>query len=56
MSTSLSKLVDSLSESSKKECKRYKDTKSNQYAILLGLKIINCIANKKNVKKDGENQ
>ena len=30
--------------------------KSNQYAILLGLKIINCIANKKNVKKDGENQ
>ena len=29
-----------------------KKKKSNQYAILLGLKIINYIANVKNVQKD----
>ena len=30
-----------------------KEEKPNQYAILLGLKIINSITNAKNVKKDG---
>ena len=30
-----------------------KEEKSNQYAILLGLKIINYVANAKNVKKCG---
>ena len=54
MSFSLSKLVDNLSEIYKKECKVCKERKkSDQYVILLGLKIISYITNVKNVKKDG---
>ena len=41
MSISLSSLVDNLSEIYKKECKGCEGKKSNQCAILLGLKIIN---------------
>ena len=42
LSTSLSSLVDNLSEIYKKECKeREKEEKSNQYVILLVLKITN---------------
>ena len=42
MSISLSSLVDNLSEIYKKECKGLKkNEKSNQYATLLVLKIIN---------------
>ena len=42
MSTKLSELVDNLSEIYKKNAKDVrKEKKSNQYAILLGLKIIN---------------
>ena len=45
-------LVDNLSESYKNECKGCEERrKSNQYAILLGLKN-NLITNVKNVKKD----
>ena len=53
MSTSLSKLVDTLSEIYKKGCKGCKERKKlNQYAILLDLKTINYITNAKSVKKD----
>ena len=54
MSTSLSSLVDNLSEIYKKECKRWKERKKklNQYAILLELKITNYITNAKVVKRD----
>ena len=41
MSTSLSILVDNLSEIYKKQCKGCEGKKSNQYAVLLCLKIIN---------------
>ena len=42
MSTKLSELVDNLSEIYRKHAKDMrKEKKSNQYAILLGLKIIN---------------
>ena len=41
MSTSLSSLVDNLSEIYKKGCKGCEGKKSNQYLILLGCKIIN---------------
>ena len=42
MSTSLWSLVDNLSKIYKKECKGCKERrKSNQYAVLLGLKTIN---------------
>ena len=53
MSTSLSKLVDNLSEIYKKEWKGCKERKkNNQYAILSDLKIISYITSAKNVKKD----
>ena len=54
MPTSLSSLVDNLSEIYKKECKRWKERKKklNQYAILLELKITNYITNAKTVKRD----
>ena len=53
MSTSLSKLIDKLSEIYSKECKGCKERKKlNQCAILLGLKITNGITNVKNVVKD----
>ena len=52
MSTSLSSLIDNLSEIYKKNVKNVrKEEKSNQYAILLGSKITNSITNAKNVKK-----
>ena len=59
MLTSLSSLVDNLCEicTKKKKKKNAKDArkkeKSNQYAISLGLKIINYVTNAKNVKKYG---
>ena len=58
MLTSLSSLVDNLCEiCTKKKKKNAKDArkkeKSNQYAISLGLKIINYVTNAKNVKKYG---
>ena len=44
-------LVDNLSEITKKNAKdAKKEEKSNQYVILLGLKIINYVRNAKNVK------
>ena len=53
MSTSLSSLLDNLSEIYKKECKGCKEReKLNQHVILLELKMINQITNVKNVKKD----
>ena len=54
MSTSLSSLVDNLSEiyKKKREAKdAMKKEKLNQYTILLGLKIKNYVKNAKNVKK-----
>ena len=51
MSTSLLSLVDNLSEIYSKECKGC-EGKKNQYVILMGLKITNCITNVKNVIKD----
>ena len=52
MSTSLPSLLDNLH--SKKNVKdEWKEEKSSQNAILLGLKIINYTTNVKNVKKDG---
>ena len=52
MPISLSKLVDTLSEIYKKECKGCrKEKKKNQYVILSDLKVINYITNAKNVKK-----
>ena len=57
MLTSLSTLVDNLCEICTKKKKNAKDArkkeKSNQYAISLGLKIINYVTNAKNVKKYG---
>ena len=52
MSTSLSSLVNNLSEIYKKECKGCMEKKSGQNAILLGLKIINYTTNVKNAKKN----
>ena len=52
MSTTLTRAVDNLSEIYKKECKRCKEKKSNHYAILSYLKIINYITNAKNVNKN----
>ena len=53
MSSKLPDFVNSLPEIYKKECKGCKKRKkSNQYAILLGLKTLNYIANVKNVEKD----
>ena len=52
MSSKLSDLADNLSKIYKKECEGCKQRKkSNQYAILLSLKIINYITNVKNAKK-----
>ena len=52
MSTSLPSLLDKLH--SKKNVKdEWKEEKSSQNVILLGLKIINYTTNVKNVKKDG---
>ena len=52
MSTSLPSLLDNLH--SKKNVKdEWKEEKSSQNAILLGLKIMNYTTNVKNVKKDG---
>ena len=49
MSTSLSSLADNLSEIYKKNAKdARKEKKSNQYAILLSLKIIHYSTNVKN--------
>ena len=55
MLTSLSSLVDNLSEIYKKKNVKdaRKEEKSNQYAILLAFKIINQITNAKNIKQDG---
>ena len=51
-SRKLSDVVDNLSEIYKKNAKHVRKAKnSNQYAILLSLKIINYVANAKNVKK-----
>ena len=54
----LSVLLDNLPEIYKIECT--KDTRkekiSNQYAVLLALKLINYVLNTKNVKKYGQNQ
>ena len=52
MSSKLSDLADNLSEFYKKIAKDAgKKEKSNQCAILLGLKIINYVTNAKDVKK-----
>ena len=54
MSRILSDLVGNLSKIYSKECKGCKKKKkSNQYAILLDLKMINYIINATNAKEDG---
>ena len=54
MDTSISNLLIPYLKFTKKNVKdARKEEKSNQYAILLGLKIINYIINAKNAKKDG---
>ena len=56
MSRILSDLVGNLSKIYSKECKGCKKKKkSNQYAILLDLKMINYIINATNAKEDGWN-
>ena len=57
MSTSLSSLVDNLSEISKKECIGCEERrKIKSVCNFIGLKKNKLIANVKNVKKDGLNQ
>ena len=50
MQSSLSKLVNNLSEIYSKECRGCTEKKSSQNSILYGLKIINYIVNVTNVK------
>ena len=51
----LSDLADNIPEIYKKNNAKHvrKEKKSNQYSYLLGLYIIHCVTNAKNVKKDG---
>ena len=55
MNFSLSDLVNNLSQIYKKKNTKdaKKEEKSNLYAILLGLKIINYVTNARNVRKYG---